>query len=88
MGSFKDDGYNLGVTVPFGAFSFTAAYAAEDQKIAGTKTSETDAFSLMGQYALSKRTYVYAAFRNSEFDPVGVAKTKNRKYGFGLVHNF
>jgi len=89
LGEAKDDGYNIGVQVPFGAFALTAAYATEDQKRGGIKRSETDAIALMGQYNLSKRTYVYAAYRNAELDPTGAAATtKVRKYGVGLVHNF
>lgn len=89
VGDAKDDGYQLGVSVPFGAFSLMASYATEDQKTAGNKIGETESLALMGQYTLSKRTYVYAAYRNGEYDPVGAAaKTKERKYGFGLVHNF
>jgi predicted porin len=85
----KDDGYQLGVSVPFGAFSLTASYAAEDQKAAGSKISESEAVSLMGQYNLSKRTYVYAAYRQGEVDPVGAAvNIKERKYGLGVVHMF
>lgn len=84
----KDDGYSLGVTVPMGAFQFIASYAAEDQKLAGAKISETKAFGLQGQYALSKRTYVYAAYRNGEVEPVAGDATKERKYGLGLVHEF
>lgn len=88
LASAKDDGYQLGVTVPFGAVAFTASYAAEDQKFNGNKLSETNGVSLMGQYALSKRTYVYAAYRQGEVEPVVGATTKERKYGLGLVHQF
>ena len=45
--------------------------------------------ALMGKYDLSKRTYVYAAYRRGETDPAGVNNTtKTTAYGLGLVHNF
>ncbi|MCB2027196.1 MAG: porin [Rhodoferax sp.] len=89
VGTGKDSGYGLGVVVPFGAASLTAGYAAEKQKVAGTKVSDAKAFSLLGKYDLSKRTYVYAAYRRGETDPAGANNTtKVTKYGLGLVHNF
>ena len=86
----KDDGYNIGVQVPFGAFALTAAYATEDQKAFGSKVSDTAAFGVTGTYSLSKRTSVYAGYRHAELDFVaaGVPTTKERKYGVGLIHNF
>ena len=89
VGTGKDSGYGLGAVVPVGPASLTVGYATEKQKIAGTKVSDSKAFSLLGKYDLSKRTYVYAAYRRGETDPVGAANTtKVTKYGLGLVHNF
>ena len=89
VGTGKDSGYGIGATMPLGAVSLTAAYAAEKQKIAGGKVSDAKSFALMGRYDLSKRTYVYAAYQRGETDPIGAANTvKTTKYGLGLVHNF
>lgn len=88
-GTAKDDGYQLGLSVPLGAFTVIASYAAEDQKTGGIKVSDTSAFGLAGQYSLSKRTYLYGAYRQGEVDPVGAAATtRERRYGLGLVHMF
>jgi predicted porin len=88
-GTPKDNGWQLGAVMPVGAASLTASYASEKTKVAGAKTQDAKAFMLMGKYDLSKRTYVYAAYRGAETDPVGAANTtKNRRMGLGLVHNF
>ena len=79
----------MGAVIPMGAASLTAAYAYEKQKIAGAEVSKAKAFSLLGRYDMSKRTYVYAGYRRGETDPVGAANTtKTTSYGLGLVHNF
>jgi predicted porin len=86
----KDNGWSLGAVIPLGAPSLMVSYARENAKVAGNKVSDSTAFSLMVQYPLSKRTYVYAAYLNGEIDPVaaGVSTQKNRNFGLGLVHNF
>lgn len=86
----KDNGFNIGVLVPMGAISLMASYAREKQKLAGASLATDDGLSLMAQYALSKRTYVYGAYLNGERDPVaaGVPSIKQRNWGVGLVHNF
>ena len=90
VGTGKDTGYGIGVVVPVGAASLAAGYATEKQKIAGNKVSDAKSFGLLGRYDLSKRTYVYAAYRNGETDPTAaLAPTvKTTQYGLGLVHNF
>ena len=89
VGTGKDSGYGFGAVMPMGPISLTAAYAAEKQKIAGTKVSDSMSFALIGKYDLSKRTYVYAAYQRAETDPTGANNTtKTTKYGLGLVHNF
>jgi len=89
VGAPKDNGWHLGVVVPVGPTTVTAAYASEKTKFAGVETTNNKALSLMVQYKLSKRTYVYAAYLNGEVDPAGDANnTKNRNMGLGLVHNF
>jgi len=88
-GTPKDNGWSLGAVVPVGAASLIASYASEKAKAAGAKVSDAKSFMLMGRYDMSKRTYVYAAYRTGEVDPVGAANTtKNRRMGLGLVHNF
>ncbi len=86
----KDEGFALGVNIPLGAPSIQVSYARENQKIGGTKISKTNAFEIMGQYPLSKRTYVYAALLKGDYNPTApaLATQKTQNYGLGLVHNF
>jgi predicted porin len=86
----KDQGFSLGAVINLGAPSLMVSYARENQKIGGNKVSDSTGISLMGQYPLSKRTYVYAAFLRGETDPVaaGAPTVKQQNYGLGLVHNF
>ena len=86
---YEDKGFSLGAVVPFGAARLIAAYAKEDtDNNAGAKMMTTKAFGLMAQYDLSRRTSVYAAYRNLRSDPVAAAQIKTVNYGLGLVHNF
>ncbi len=84
----KDSGYQIGVKIPFGAPTLAVSYARENLKTAGTKVSTASAYTLMAQYPLSKRTYVYAAYLNGKTDPVVGATTRQTNYGLGMVHNF
>ena len=86
----KDTGYQIGAVIPLGAPSVMVSYARENQKAGGARYATASALSLMAQYPLSKRTYVYAAYLNGQIDPTaaGVATQKQRNYGLGLVHNF
>ncbi len=86
----KDNGAVIGVVAPLGAFTLLANYARENNKTAGAKFADSTGLGLMGQYALSKRTYTYAAYRNLEvdFSAAGRQTEKQRTYGVGVVHNF
>lgn len=89
--AYKDQGFQIGAVIPLGAPSLMVSYARENtDNSAGTKIQTASAFSLMAQYPLSKRTYVYAAYLRGETDPTaaGVQTTKQQNYGLGLVHNF
>ena len=86
----RDRGFGIGAVMPLGAATLTAAYASEKQKIGNNEVSDSKAFSLLGRYDLSKRTYVYAAYLRGETDPTAAAAptVKLQQYGLGLVHNF
>ena len=87
---YEDKGFSIGASIPFGAMRLQTAYAKEDtDNSAGAQTKSTKAFGLLAMYDLSKRTYVYAAYRNLQTNPAGAANTiKTVNYGLGLVHNF
>lgn len=73
----KRNGYTVGVGAQFGAFSGSLDIARDTKnQVAGKKYTNVVA---EGRYALSKRTFVYAAY--GRFD-----RTNN--YGIGVRHNF
>ncbi len=80
-------GFSIGATVPLGAFSVTLDIAREN----GDGMKNTD-FVLEGKYALSKRTFAYAAYYK-DGDANGAAAggyvTGAKSHlGLGLRHNF
>ena len=98
------EGYSLGVSAPIGAFTLTAdvaqatktnTYKADGTAVdTGTKTN----FLVEAKYALSKRTFVYAAFLRdgklgnvAEKDANGNLNVGGKDvdgYSIGLRHNF
>ncbi len=98
------EGFSLGVSAPIGAFTLTAdvaqatktnAYKADGTAVdTGTKTN----FLVEAKYALSKRTFVYAAFLRdgklgnvAEKDANGNLNVGGKDvdgYSIGLRHNF
>jgi predicted porin len=77
-------GFTLGATVPFGAFSVTLDVARD------TEYKDTDVL-VEGKYALSKRTFAYAAYYTDGDKKAGsytsVPYAKNH-LGLGIRHNF
>ncbi|MBK7719060.1 MAG: porin [Simplicispira sp.] len=77
-------GYTLGATVPVGPVALTLDIAREN----GDNMKNTDVL-LEAKYALSKRTFTYAAYYKDGDAGGGVYKTgaKNH-FGLGVRHNF
>ena len=80
-------GFTLGATVPVGAFALTLDIAREN----GTGMKNTDVL-LEAKYALSKRTFAYAAYYkdgDSNGAAAGGYNTGAKNHiGLGLRHNF
>lgn len=80
-------GFTLGATVPVGAFALTLDIAREN----GTGMKNTD-FLMEAKYALSKRTFAYAAYYkdgDSNGALAGGFKTGAKNHlGLGIRHNF
>lgn len=81
--ALKQRGFTIGATVPVGAFSVTLDIARD------TKAKDTDVL-VEGKYALSKRTFAYAAYYNDgKQDGAAVYKTGAKNHlGLGIRHNF
>lgn len=77
-------GFTIGATVPVGAFALTLDIAREN----GDGMKNTD-FLVEAKYALSKRTFAYAAYYKDGEAPGGVYKTGAKNHlGLGVRHNF
>ena len=78
-GQQKQSGFTIGGTVPVGAFSVTLDIARD------TKAKDTDVV-VEGKYALSKRTFAYAAYYKDGEKKLSTG-AKNH-LGLGIRHNF
>ena len=76
---------NVGVTVPFDAFTLVGQYA--DGKVSDT-AGKVKSFALEGRYALSKRTTAYAGYNNTKENIGGGADFKTNRFGVGIRHVF
>ncbi|MDY0107666.1 MAG: porin [Giesbergeria sp.] len=80
-------GFTIGATVPVGAFALTLDIAREN----GTGMKNTD-FLLEAKYALSKRTFAYAAYyKDGDANGAaagGYATGAKNHIGLGVRHNF
>jgi predicted porin len=86
----KTTGNTLGVTVPMGAISLSAAYGSNEVKTAaGVKVSDKSGIGLLATYSLSKRTTVYGGMLNQDETTVtGNVKTTDDRVLFGMRHVF
>ncbi len=86
----QDSEYQFGVSVPMGAVNLYLGYAnAETENTAGAKQVQADGFSLVGTYALSKRTDLYAAYKSvSRENGAGVETGELKQFALGVRHSF
>lgn len=84
----KDKEGQIGVVVPFGAAAISAGYARSKSEFAGGENTGKG-FSILGTYALSKRTGLYAGAQNTKAHILNAAaETKATNYGLGVRHSF
>lgn len=88
-GAGKDKDYQLGVSVPFGAMTAYAGYASlTGDNAAGVETVKADGYNVLLDYALSKRTDIYAGYKAVNKKPVGGTKGEYRQLALGIRHLF
>jgi predicted porin len=78
----KSKGSNIAVRVPMGALTLMANVG--DMDVNGTTAGDRDITAIGAQYALSKRTNVYARLVNDKI----TASNKVNTTLVGLQHNF
>ena len=86
--TLKDKEGQIGVSVPFGAAAISAGYArSKTEGITGERTGK--GYSILGTYALSKRTGLYAGAQNTKAHILNAAaETEITTYGLGVRHSF
>lgn len=86
--TFKDKEYSVGVVVPLGAAAISAGYMHSKSEGLGVERVGKG-YSILGTFALSKRTGVYAGAQNTKaFLLNSVSETNSTVYGLGVRHTF
>ncbi len=82
----KENGYNIGVEVPFGAVKVSMGYAAGESK---ADNADSSGFGIGARYALSKRTSLYGGYSTVEVENAAGVTTKEQKvFAVGVRHDF
>ena len=87
----KDDEFQVGVSVPFGPAAIAAGYSYAKTEGSGGAINEnkSEGVSLLGTYALSKRTNVYAGFKATKIERNNAAtEAKANTVAVGVRHLF
>jgi predicted porin len=86
--SAKDKEFNVGVSVPFGAAAIAAGYSRSKSDATGNNNRGTGV-SLLGTYALSKRTNVYLGYLQTKVETLNAStEKKDQVLGLGVKHLF
>ena len=86
--SASDKEFNVGVSVPFGAAAIAAGYS-RSKSDATNNNNKGQGLSLLGTYALSKRTNLYTGFLTTKVESANAAtETKLSTFGLGVKHLF
>ncbi len=90
----EDKGYSVGATMPLGGGNTAmVSYAKHDHNFTNHKSGETASWAIGLSHAMSKRTDVYAAVRDTNYTNDGSARTNAawadaRTAGVGVRHRF
>jgi predicted porin len=86
--SAKDKEFNVGVSVPFGAAAVAAGYSRSKSDATGNNNRGTGV-SILGTYALSKRTNVYLGYLVTKVETLNATtEKKDQVLGLGVKHLF
>jgi len=85
----EDEEYQLGVSVPMGAFAFAAGYSksTSDSKTPGVADLNGEGYTLVGTYNMSKRTTLYVGYKSTEVESA-TATTEASTFAAGVRHTF
>ncbi len=84
-----DTELTLGVEVPMGTVKLSAGYATSKTEIGGSTSAKASGFGFGATYSMSKRTRLYAGFRDVEVkDGAGKVTSDGSLLGLGVRHDF
>lgn len=90
----EDKGYSIGATMPMGkGNTLMASYSHFDHSFVGNRSAETASWAVGISHAMSKRTDLYAAVKDTNYTNDGVNRTNAawadaRVMGVGIRHRF
>jgi len=89
-GTNNDREYQLGVTVPMGAFAVGIGYAKATTSVTGSADLDASGFGLVGTYDLSKRSTLYAGYKSTKIDKnaAAISTDKATSMQAGVRHTF
>ena len=89
-GTVDDKMYQVGVTVPVGAFSYGVGYANEKSSTPGMADLNSNGFGLVGMYDMSKRTTLYVGYKSTKVEsaPAAISTAKASSFQAGVRHTF
>jgi predicted porin len=89
-GATSDDTeFSMGVNVPLNAVNLSAGFAVGKTKDATGTTAKASGFGFGATYTLSKRTKLYAGFKDTKIkNAAGVKTTGTRLLAAGIRHDF
>jgi predicted porin len=84
-----DTEFSLGVEVPVGNVKLSASYASSKTEIGGATSGKAAGFGLGATYTLSKRSRLYAGYRDIEVkDGAGNKTSDSSLFSLGIRHDF
>lgn len=90
----EDKGYSVGATMPLGkGNTVMASYSHFDHNFVNRRSAETASWAIGISHAMSRRTDLYAAVKDTNYTNDGVNRTNaawadNRVTGVGIRHRF
>ena len=90
----EDKGYSIGASMPLGkANTVMASYSHFDHSFVNKRSAETASWAIGVSHAMSKRTDVYAAIKDTNYTNDGITRTNAawadaRVTGVGIRHRF
>ena len=85
----ESNGMNLGVAIPMGAITLSVGFGSGEIKTkAGAKVSEYSGIGAGVRYALSKRTSLYAGYKDEKTETANVKTAGTKLTAVGIRHDF